>query len=69
MSTCPLAQTNLALGKVVTMDTTYSSFVGGNVVDGDINTFSHTLNGQTNHWLIVDLGEDMTFSDVNIVNR
>lgn len=57
-----LADNNLALGKSVTVDSTYSTYVGSNAVDGVISDASRWLSANTNgpHWITIDLGASYT---------
>jgi len=60
--------TNLALGKPAVQSTTLGSFVASNVVDGNVNTFSHTTRVSGNVWR-VDLGAEFNIVRVNVINR
>jgi hypothetical protein len=56
------AANNLALGRTVTVDSTYSSYAGTNAVDGVISDASRWLSANTNgpHWITIDLGASYT---------
>jgi len=58
---------NLALGKTVTVDSTYSAgYEGYNAVDGNPGTrWASAANGGT-HWIVVDLGETKLVRQVQI---
>jgi len=61
--------TNLALHKPTGQSTTIPGDYGsGNAVDGDINTFAHSLESYNNTWH-VDLGELHDIIHVTIINR
>jgi hypothetical protein len=65
------AVTNLALGKTTTQSSTLDFvYASGNAVDGDINTFTHTLAGMnTPATWEVDLGTNYSLSRIVLWNR
>jgi hypothetical protein len=69
-STWGMTPENLALGKTATQTTDYStSFLASNAVDGDLATFSHTANADTNATWQVNLGDDYYISQIILYNR
>ncbi|KAJ3117947.1 hypothetical protein HK098_006076, partial [Nowakowskiella sp. JEL0407] len=61
------AGTNIAMGKKATSKSTLGSYFASNAVDGNKQTFAHTLND--NPWWEVDLGSLQTISGIRIHNR
>jgi hypothetical protein len=60
--------TNLALGKTCTQSSFYAPYDASYAVDGNPNTFDHTLYG-ANEWLKVDLGSDTVLTQIKLINR
>ncbi|MFK8007335.1 MAG: LamG-like jellyroll fold domain-containing protein [Saprospiraceae bacterium] len=61
---------NLALGKTVTQSSIDYSLPAGNVIDGNLNNFNHTLgSGDPQSWWQIDLGTLEEISVLEIYNR
>ncbi|XP_056013659.1 uncharacterized protein LOC130046372 [Ostrea edulis] len=62
---------NVALGKSVSVSSTYSSFLPSNAVNGNFNDFMHTTYpvGEGRPWLTIDLGNTFLVKQIEIFNR
>ncbi len=60
---------NAALDKTTTQSTDGYGYTGAQAVDGEPGTFSHTGDGDTAPWLLVDLGSDFAISEIDLLNR
>ncbi|XP_056013660.1 uncharacterized protein LOC125675409 [Ostrea edulis] len=62
---------NVALGKSVSVSSTYSSFLPSNAVNGNFNDFMHTTypTGEGRPWLTIDLGNIFLVHQIEIFNR
>ena len=58
---------NIARGKTATQSSTLGDFSASRAIDGNIDTFSHTNDG--NAWLEIDVGDMYPISYVAIANR
>ena len=61
---------NIALGRaVVPSDPTWAGLNGYLITDGDPNTISHPLTPTTGSSFVVDLGQNASVSQIDVVNR
>ncbi|XP_038071166.1 uncharacterized protein LOC119740040 [Patiria miniata] len=69
-SACVATYALLIIGKPATQSTSFSSsYPAGKALDGNINTFSHTANGDLHPWWKVDLENDHCLGRVTVSLR
>ena len=62
------AAVNYALGKPVTVSSTYQTYYGSNAVDGVVSDASRWIGAATNtgNWLAIDLGAPISLQQAHI---
>ncbi len=68
----PVHATDIITGGIATQGSTYnnsSSYTADKVIDGDLNTFNHTLNGSDNNWWQVKLTAKHQIQTIRVRNR
>jgi len=64
-----VANDNLAFGKVATQSSEGFGRLAGNATNGDLSDFTHTVSGDLNPYLEVDLGSEADLENIVIHNR
>lgn len=60
---------NAALDRPTTQSSDGYGYTGAQAVDGEPSTFSHTGDGDTTPWLLIDLEQDYAITEIALMNR